>query len=75
MTTAMNEKQMLTTDEAAGYLGVAGSTLAGWRTRGQQGPPYIKLVGAVRYRLRDLETWLDKYTVVAREDLGDEAFD
>lgn len=44
---------LLTTQEASEYLGLAVSTLNKWRVYGN-GPQFIKLGRAVRYRLEDL---------------------
>jgi hypothetical protein len=71
----VNDTQLLTTAQAAAFLGVAPGTLVKWRSRGQQGPPYVRVVGRIRYWPRDLKLWLDKNTIIAREDLGDETFD
>ncbi len=51
---------LLSTIETAQYLGLHPTTLATWRTQGR-GPQFVK-VGArkVRYRPREIETWLDK---------------
>lgn len=52
--------ELLSTAEAAHYLGLHPTTLATWRVEGR-GPRYFK-VGArkVRYRADDIETWLEK---------------
>jgi hypothetical protein len=49
-------RELLRTDEAALFLDLAKSTLEAWRHRGG-GPPYLKYGKAVRYRVRDLETF------------------
>ena len=49
--------QFLTTDEAAGIVGMTPRTLAAYRQTGR-GPFYLKLGSAVRYRLQDLEAWV-----------------
>ena len=53
--------QLLNTREAAAYLGVNRWTLELWRTRKRRcGPSFIKLhAHAVRYRLRDLDAFLE----------------
>lgn len=48
---------MLNTDQAASYLGLARATLEAWRTRGG-GPVFVKLGKAVRYRLTDLDSFI-----------------
>ncbi len=49
---------LLTTQQLAEYLGVAVSTLIQYRRDGN-GPVYIKLGHLVRYRMQDVERWLD----------------
>jgi excisionase family DNA binding protein len=46
--TATEEKQFLTTNEAAAVLGVHHLTLYRWRREGK-GPPYIRFMRTVRY--------------------------
>ena len=48
---------MLTTVQAAQYLGLAVSTLNKWRCHGG-GPKFLKLGRAVRYRQSDLEMFV-----------------
>lgn len=48
----------LDTIEAAHYLGLMKSTLEAWRCRGD-GPQFVKLGRAVRYRQADLDAWVD----------------
>lgn len=43
---------------AATVLGVKTSTLATWRSSGRYGLPFIKVGGAVRYRIADLAAFL-----------------
>ncbi len=51
---------LLTTAEAAHYLGISKSTLEKGRCSGNSGlPPYCKVKSAVRYRPSDLVKWLD----------------
>lgn len=51
-------KAVLTVPEAASYLGLAVSTLNKWRCVGG-GPEYLKLGKAVRYRVADLDEWIN----------------
>lgn len=46
----------------AAYLGKTPRALEQWRYRGE-GPPYIKIGQAVRYRRADVDRWLDENTV------------
>jgi excisionase family DNA binding protein len=55
----------LTETEAAEYLGISKKTLQRWRYS-RSGPPYIKLKHLVRYPVEDLQSWLDRYKVSAR---------
>lgn len=49
---------LLTTEQAARYLGKAPNTLERDRVSGLNCPPYVKLGRHVRYRLPDLEAWV-----------------
>lgn len=60
------------TDGAAERLGVTPETLRNWRWRGD-GPPFVKLGRAVRYRLSDLSAWLDAQTRTSTSDDGSHA--
>ncbi|HEV7414879.1 MAG TPA: helix-turn-helix domain-containing protein [Tianweitania sediminis] len=53
----LNHDPLLNTKRAAHYLGLSASLLEKWRTRGE-GPRFIKLGRAIRYRLSDLEAFL-----------------
>ena len=48
----------LDTRQAATFLNLSPNTLSRWRWSGD-GPRYVKLGRAVRYRVADLEAWLD----------------
>lgn len=55
---------LLKTDEAAAYLGVRPTTLEHWRSYGK-GPSHIKIgPRIIRYRLNDLDKWLEENVVV-----------
>jgi excisionase family DNA binding protein len=54
----MDFDQLLTVTQVADLLQVPRQTLYGWRTR-NEGPPGLKVGRHVRYRLRDVEEWLD----------------
>lgn len=56
----------LTPQDAARYLGIAPGTLATSRLTPPRndGPPFIRYGRAVRYRLADLDAWLDSRRVV-----------
>jgi hypothetical protein len=53
---------LLTENEAAAASTAEGAlvkprTLANWRWSGKKGPPYIKVLGRVRYRREDVIRW------------------
>ena len=58
MTEQTNNQTVFTVPEAAAYLGLAVSTLNKWRCIGG-GPQFLKLGKAVRYRITDLDGWVD----------------
>jgi predicted DNA-binding transcriptional regulator AlpA len=60
---------ILNTREAARYLGLGKSTLDRFRVTGD-GPIYLKLGGAVRYRLSDLKAWLDSRVTRSTSERG-----
>ena len=53
---------LLTPPEAAKYIGVAENTLSVWRCVGRYDIQFIKVGRLVRYRLSDLEAWLESRT-------------
>ena len=52
-------EKLLTDGELAEALGLSQQTLANWRWSGD-GPPYLKINGAVRYRPSAVELWLEQ---------------
>jgi excisionase family DNA binding protein len=50
--------EMLTSEEAAKYLGINKHTLGVWRSTKRYNVPVIKVGRAVRYKRSDLELWL-----------------
>lgn len=60
---ARDPAAMISTAEAADYLGLKPQTLRGWRVTGG-GPPYIRYGkkgrGAVYYRISDIDAWVDE---------------
>ncbi len=66
----MNAK-LLTETEAAEFLGLSVSTLRqsrmnGVRTNRIPCPPFIKLGRAIRYRIDDLNRWIEEHRVDPR---------
>ena len=56
---------LLTRQQAAEFLGLRPQTLATWASAQRYALPYIKVGRSVRYRLRDLQDFLDRRTVGA----------
>lgn len=56
------ETQMLTTAEAAAYLGRAPRTLQNWRNNLHIGPKYSGTGTGIRYHVRDLDAWIKANT-------------
>ena len=61
MTPIPQQDILLTEVAAADILCVSIRTLQAWRVRGD-GPPFVKVGRAVRYRRNDLETWVEGRT-------------
>lgn len=49
---------LLSTFDAADYLGVPRQTLANWRTREHAGPAYVRIGRRVMYRRADVDAWI-----------------
>lgn len=56
------ETKLLSREEAAKFLGVKPNTLACWASTKRYQLPMIKVGRVVRYRLADLERWLESRT-------------
>lgn len=54
---------LLKDDEAAEILGVKPQTLRDWRHHKRYGLPFVRVGRLVRYRLADLEKWLESRVV------------
>lgn len=63
MSTATCQSDLLTTAEAAEYLGTTVGTMEVWRCSKRYAIPYIKVGRLVKYRRSDLEQWLQSRTV------------
>jgi len=53
-------RSLLSPHELSAYLGVPLATVYRWRSR-REGPPGIRVGRHVRYRLGDVEQWLDAH--------------
>ncbi len=58
----MGNDSLMTTTEAANYLGVAPETLNVWRCVKRYDIPYIKVGRLVKYRKSALDTFLEQRT-------------
>ncbi len=58
------EPRLLNTAQAAEYLGLAKQTLHQKRVSGG-GPRFCKIGRAVRYRIEDLDIWVESFATVS----------
>ncbi len=63
MSTAVQVPALLTRPEAAEYLRLKTQTLAAMACHGR-GPRFVRCGRSVRYRLADLDGWMEQNTVV-----------
>jgi excisionase family DNA binding protein len=63
----LSKLKLLTRAEAAELLGVTVGTLAVWHCTGRYKIPVVKVGRSCRYRLADLEAWIESRTVGAGE--------
>ena len=63
-TSQVDQEQLLSTQEVAGWLNVAEKTLRNWRTEGS-GPVYRKTGGKVSYQASDIRTWPKEHSYKA----------
>jgi excisionase family DNA binding protein len=63
MQVTLVKPRLLTTDEAAEFLGVSAGTLAVWRCVSRYPLPYIKIGHNVRYDEADLAAWIESRKV------------
>lgn len=54
-----NGAKLLDDKQAAEYLSVSPGTLSVWRSTGRYALKFIKVGRAVRYRITDLDEWLE----------------
>lgn len=62
-TTSRRQSDLLSREEAAEYLGVSPKTLATWACTKRYPLPLVKLGRAVKYRVADLEKFIESRTV------------
>jgi excisionase family DNA binding protein len=61
--TPRRQSDLISRDEAAQYLGVSPKTLATWACTKRYALPVVKLGRAVKYRVADLEKFIESRTV------------
>ncbi len=59
----MQIPQLLSRKEAAEYLGVKPETLSVWACTGRYSLPYVKIGSVVKYRLSDLNDFIESRAV------------
>jgi excisionase family DNA binding protein len=63
------QQKLLTPDEVSYLLGIKKHTLAVWRSSGRYNLPFIKAGRLVRYRLSDIEQFLDDQSGISTGEL------
>jgi hypothetical protein len=61
---ALPDRALVSSRQAAAYLGCSAQWLAVLRMRGA-GPAYIKCGSWVRYRVTDLDAWTERHRVMS----------
>jgi predicted DNA-binding transcriptional regulator AlpA len=59
-----NLNPLIGIDELADYIGKPKATIYGWRVKGY-GPRAIRVGRDLKYRLRDVDAWLDSQTEIS----------
>jgi predicted DNA-binding transcriptional regulator AlpA len=63
MTQNIYHNKLLSAGETAEILGLKESTLAQFRWRGDKRLPWVKLGKSIRYKLSDIESFIERSTV------------
>jgi len=63
MDTNILQKKLLSAGETADILGLKETTLAQFRWRGDKRLPWVKLGKSIRYKLTDIEDFIERSTV------------
>lgn len=58
----IDDHKLITSKEAAQYLGVCPSTLTKWRIKNRYNLPFIRIGKMCKYRLNDLAEFLSRHT-------------
>ncbi len=62
------QSNLLTTEEAAAYLGVKPRSLEVWRCVKRYGIPYVKVGRLIKYRQSELDAWLASRTIGSKSE-------
>jgi excisionase family DNA binding protein len=62
-----SKEELLTRKQAAHYLGISAGTLAIWASVKRYNLPYIKIGHLVKYRRKDLDTFIASRTIQQKE--------
>ena len=62
-----NAPELLSSDQAAEYIGISAPTLRIWRCTHRHQIPYLKIGSLVKYRRADLDAFLASRTVGAEQ--------
>lgn len=68
LTSLFKNTDLLTSEEAASYIGVTPRTMGVWRCVNRHRIPYIKVGRLVKYRPAALDAWLASRTVNNNEE-------
>lgn len=63
MTINIHHDKLLSAGKTADILGLKESTLAQYRWRGDKRLPWVKLGKSIRYKLSDIEDYIERSTV------------
>ncbi len=67
----MTEDHLLSTKEAAAYLGIKPQTMERWRSEGITPFPYSKLNNKIiRYKMSDMAAWVDRHVIEHEGSIG-----
>lgn len=68
----MADNDLVTSKEAARYLGVCPATIMKWRVRNRYNLPFIRIGRMCKYRLSDLAKFLENHTFGLRRENAEE---
>jgi predicted DNA-binding transcriptional regulator AlpA len=63
MTSHIYHNKLLSAGETAAILGLKESTLAQFRWRGDKRLPWVKLGKSIRYKLTDIDAFIERSTI------------